>query len=122
MNTIDLLVSFLTYGVFLYAVILIIFYVFIAVYSIGKTKQHILKTGFTNYNELAGSPQAPSLSIIAPAYNEGATIIENVRSLLSIYYSNFEVIVVNDGSKDDMAARMIHCRRLLVLTILSLLI
>jgi len=29
------------------------------------------------------------------------TIIDNVRTLLSLYYNNFEVILVNDGSTDN---------------------
>jgi cellulose synthase/poly-beta-1,6-N-acetylglucosamine synthase-like glycosyltransferase len=40
------------------------------------------------------------VSIIAPAYNEEASIINSVSSLLGLTYANFEVIVVNDGSKD----------------------
>src|SRR3569832_1284113 len=47
------------------------------------------------------------MSIIAPAYNEGANIIENVRSLLSIHYNNLEVIIINDGSKDDSLEKLI---------------
>jgi cellulose synthase/poly-beta-1,6-N-acetylglucosamine synthase-like glycosyltransferase len=42
----------------------------------------------------------PPVSIILPAYNEEKTIVESVRSLLFIRYPSFEVIVVNDGSKD----------------------
>ncbi len=42
----------------------------------------------------------PSVSIIAPAFNEEATIIENANSLLSLHYPNYEVIIVNDGSSD----------------------
>ncbi len=41
------------------------------------------------------------VSIIAPAYNEEATIEGSIKSLLSLRYPEFEVIVVNDGSKDD---------------------
>lgn len=40
------------------------------------------------------------ISIIAPAFNEEATIVASVKSLLQLRYPNYEVIVVNDGSKD----------------------
>lgn len=43
---------------------------------------------------------APAMALIAPAYNEALTIIESVEALLSLQYPDFEVIVVNDGSKD----------------------
>lgn len=43
---------------------------------------------------------APPIAIIAPAYNEELTIIESVSALLALEYPDFEVIVVNDGSKD----------------------
>jgi peptidoglycan-N-acetylglucosamine deacetylase len=43
----------------------------------------------------------PSISIIAPAYSEEATIIESTNSLLNLQYPNYELIVVNDGSPDD---------------------
>jgi len=42
----------------------------------------------------------PSISIIAPAYNEEKNIIESVTSLLNLKYPKYEVIVINDGSKD----------------------
>ncbi len=43
----------------------------------------------------------PSISIIAPAYNEEKSIVESVTSLLNLKYPTYEVIVVNDGSKDQ---------------------
>lgn len=43
------------------------------------------------------------VSIIVPAYNEEITIIETIRSLEKLNYKIFEIIVVNDGSKDDTA-------------------
>lgn len=43
----------------------------------------------------------PSISIIAPAYNEGKTIVESANSLLNLKYPDFELIIVNDGSKDN---------------------
>lgn len=50
----------------------------------------------------------PSISIIAPAYNEEASIVQNIRSLLSIDYPKLEVIVVNDGSKDNSLQKVIE--------------
>ena len=97
----------LTYSIFTYSVLLIFSYLFIGIYSIGETRKYIHKNQFTDYRLLAASQHAPSVSILAPAYNEGMTIVENVRSLLSIYYNNLELIVINDGSKDDSLQRLI---------------
>lgn len=47
------------------------------------------------------SDAAPPIALLAPAYNEAMTIAESVRSLLSLHYPSFEVIVVNDGSRDE---------------------
>ncbi len=50
----------------------------------------------------------PSISVIAPAFREQETIVESVRSLLSLHYPNYEVIVVNDGSTDETLHRLIE--------------
>lgn len=43
---------------------------------------------------------APRISVIAPAYNEALTIVESARSMLSLDYPDFEILIVNDGSTD----------------------
>ncbi len=48
------------------------------------------------------------ISLLAPAYNEEATIVESIKSLLALHYPNFEVIVINDGSRDGTLATLIE--------------
>jgi cellulose synthase/poly-beta-1,6-N-acetylglucosamine synthase-like glycosyltransferase len=43
---------------------------------------------------------APPIALLAPAFNEAATIENSTRSLLALDYPEFEVIVINDGSRD----------------------
>lgn len=82
-------------------------YVILAWVSLVELKKHKKNSRCINYKEILSSPFAPSISLIAPAYNEGLTIVENIRSLLSIQYNAYEVIIVNDGSKDDSMHKMI---------------
>jgi len=42
----------------------------------------------------------PFVSIIVPVYNEDKVVADSIRSLLQLNYSNYEIIVVNDGSTD----------------------
>jgi cellulose synthase/poly-beta-1,6-N-acetylglucosamine synthase-like glycosyltransferase len=48
----------------------------------------------------------PPISILVPAHNEAATVVENVRSLLELGYPEFEIVLINDGSSDDTLARL----------------
>lgn len=50
---------------------------------------------------------APPISLIVPAYNEQMNIVESVHSMLALEYPAYEVIVVNDGSKDETLKRLI---------------
>jgi cellulose synthase/poly-beta-1,6-N-acetylglucosamine synthase-like glycosyltransferase len=48
----------------------------------------------------------PPVTVIVPAYNEVRTVVASIRSLLQLRYPQFEVIVVNDGSKDETLAAL----------------
>jgi len=50
----------------------------------------------------------PPVTVIVPAYNEELTVVASVRSLLQLRYPQFEVVVVNDGSKDRTLAALIE--------------
>ena len=91
-----------------YAFIIILIYGWIGIYAFGAVKKYNKENLFTDYDLILKNPNAPTFSLIAPAYNEGITIIENVRSLLSLYYHKIEIIIVNDGSQDDSIEKLIE--------------
>ncbi|WP_165784626.1 sulfatase-like hydrolase/transferase [Solitalea longa] len=107
MIVVDWVLYIIGWGLLLYAIFLFASYFFIAYCSIAGIKSYLRKRSVTDYRLIATSDMAPRVSILAPAYNEGATIVENVRSLLSIHYNNLELVVINDGSKDDSLQKLI---------------
>ena len=94
-------------GIFIITVLIFSTYLMLTIFSAISLRRYLRKNSYVDYNSIVSSPLAPSLSVIAPAYNESPTIIDNIRTLLSLYYSNYEVVVVNDGSSDDSLEKMI---------------
>ncbi|MCA1995263.1 MAG: glycosyltransferase, partial [Coleofasciculus sp. S288] len=43
----------------------------------------------------------PIISVIIPAYNAGKTIRRTIESVLNQTFSDFELIIINDGSQDS---------------------
>jgi cellulose synthase/poly-beta-1,6-N-acetylglucosamine synthase-like glycosyltransferase len=63
-------------------------------------------------NWMLSAKSVPGISLLVPAYNEERTIVENIHSLLTLRYPRYEIIVVNDGSKDGTARAVIEAFRL----------
>ena len=92
---------------FSFSIAAVVSYILLAIVSGVETAHYMKKNSFVNYTEISSSSISPSISIIAPAYNESLNIVENVRSLLSSHYVNYDVIIINDGSKDDSLEKLI---------------
>lgn len=91
-----------------YIVYLIIYstFLFVAV-LIGSVKLYAKHRQRRLKNYLSDSYHLP-ISIVVPAYNEELTVVETVKSLLALDYTAYEIIVVDDGSKDNTAMAVIE--------------
>ncbi len=87
--------AFAYYGISLNSV-----YLLLLVFSLYGSGRQLRYWKMKNEKFLFKRGILPSISIVAPAYGEEATIIESVNSLLNLIYPDYEVIVVNDGSND----------------------
>ncbi|MFV0591643.1 MAG: glycosyltransferase family 2 protein [Draconibacterium sp.] len=92
----------------LYTIGILSFYFGLAVISARELLKNVRESKTTNFDTLLSSPFAPMISVLAPAYNESLTIVDNIKALLGLYYPNFEIIVINDGSKDDSLEKTIR--------------
>jgi len=93
--------------VFIYVTIVNGSYILLIIFSYIHTKQSRQKEDIFELSGLFGTNLYRSVSILAPAYNEEQSVIDSTRSLLNLEYSDYEVIVINDGSKDKTLERLI---------------
>jgi len=77
----QLLVSFFEYGIFIYCMGVLSSYLVISFISSREVFSYVNKRKRLEHEALISSPFQPSISIIAPAYNESVTSI--ILSLLS---------------------------------------
>ncbi len=88
-----------------YFVLLNIIYLGLAFVALYGLRRYM--SGISATERVLSHLQMP-VSLVVPAYNEEATITTSVRALLQMRYQHFEVVVVNDGSKDATLATMIR--------------
>ena len=62
---------------------------------------------YAGYDEWFQDPNTRGVSVLMPAYNESASIVQSVQAMTSLRYPDLEVVVIDDGSKDDTSAKMI---------------
>lgn len=89
------------YFIAFYSMAISLIYLGLLALSFINAKNQIRLWRAKNMSLLFKKGVMPSVSIIAPAYNEEKTIIESANSLLNLKYPDYELIIVNDGSKDN---------------------
>jgi cellulose synthase/poly-beta-1,6-N-acetylglucosamine synthase-like glycosyltransferase len=76
------------------------YYLILTVAGFWRTLRVFKEVRRPDQRRLLGSALTPPVSVLAPAFNEEANVVENVRSLLMLDYPLYEVILINDGSRD----------------------
>ncbi|MGG4167411.1 glycosyltransferase [Rossellomorea vietnamensis] len=110
MNAIDwgnILIS-IGWFVLLYMILVVSFYTILLVISLFQLRKTYGLDEWEPYEELLHLHQTKPVSILVPAYNESVGIMATVRSLLSIEYPEYEIIIVNDGSTDDSMEKLVE--------------
>jgi cellulose synthase/poly-beta-1,6-N-acetylglucosamine synthase-like glycosyltransferase len=74
--------------------------------AFGALRRHAVRMKSLDLTDLITSQAAPPITLLAPAYNEGRTCVESVRSLLTLEYPDYEIVVINDGSTDGTLERL----------------
>ncbi|MFP5393099.1 MAG: glycosyltransferase family 2 protein [Gammaproteobacteria bacterium] len=100
-----LLVAFVTWFVFCYFLMLNGGYILLNLLAIVSLRRNEHRRLLEELPQVYSALEIP-ISILVPAYNEEGSIAASVRSLLQLSYSQYEIIVVNDGSKDGTLAAL----------------
>ncbi|MCG2611874.1 glycosyltransferase [Flavobacterium sp. SM15] len=91
-----------------YSISYVTIYLILAVFSYLAIKKYYNSKYYLHKDVLIKSNHTIGVSVIAPAFNEAATIVFNVKSLLAQVYPKFEVIIINDGSTDNSLELLIE--------------
>ncbi len=91
----------------IFSMVYILWYCILAILSYYAIKTYLNNKYFIPNNVVLKSNYLPGVSVVAPAYNEGPNVVYNVKSLLSLSYPKYQVVLVNDGSTDDTLQQLI---------------
>lgn len=95
-----------------YTILLSCIYILQIIISFIKIREDVKIGKSSDFMEYKDSENLLPISLIIPAYNEEDNIVQNVKSLMKLNYPEFELIVVNDGSKDKTHDKMIEAFKL----------
>jgi len=81
-------------------------YMITSVLAFAALRRYARRLKSLDTDDVLASGAALPITLIAPAFNEEATCVEATRSLLALHYPDYEILVVNDGSRDATLARL----------------
>jgi len=96
------------FAILVYFLALNSFYALLLVLSIPEIWEQTRLAEDEDFQRLMQSDALPPITILVPAYNEQKTIEASLTAILALHYRNYEVVVVNDGSKDETLEALRH--------------
>jgi len=96
------------YLVLAYFVVLTFSYLAVTLLSAVQVRRYFRRRSEAALVRAMRSPLTPPVTICISAYNEGETIVDSMRAMLSLQYPRFEVALTNDGSTDATLERLIE--------------
>ncbi len=81
-------------------------YLLTSLISFGALRRYSRRLKSINIEQLLNSAGAPPISLLVPSFNEESTCIDSIRALLNLQYPDYEILVINDGSKDATLQRL----------------
>ena len=108
MSTLTTIVGATDLTILVYFLVLNSFYALLLLLSVPEIWEQTRLAEDEDFQRLMQSDALPPITILVPAYNESATIEASVTAILTLEYRNYEVVVVNDGSRDDTMEQLQH--------------
>ncbi|MDP9433554.1 MAG: glycosyltransferase family 2 protein [Actinomycetota bacterium] len=93
-------------AVLVYFVLINSSYLLLILLAAWQFAGHLRRLPFAGLEETYASPLTMPVSVLVPAHNEQAVIVQSVRAMLALRYPVFEVIVIDDGSSDGTFAAL----------------
>jgi cellulose synthase/poly-beta-1,6-N-acetylglucosamine synthase-like glycosyltransferase len=100
------------YGTVVYFIVMQVYMIGLGLSSAAVMRRVHHLDRFGRVSEMLSSQTSPPVSIVIPAHNEAAGIVDSVRSMSIVGYPRFEIVVINDGSSDATLERLIEAFRL----------
>ncbi len=101
-------ITFFNYFCMAFTILLSLIYIAQLIISFIRVRRNDRARQSNDYGRYVASENLLPISLLIPAYNEEENIVSNIRSLLTIDYPQFEIVVVNDGSTDHTHDRVVE--------------
>ena len=94
-------------GFAIYSVLINVSYLALTGLALADLTGYRRRLEYAGYDEWFLQPNSRGVSVLMPAYNEAANIVQSVHAMTSLRYPDLEVVVIDDGSADSTSEVLI---------------